>query len=94
MLYAQPPIEKAARRELVSCARKTEAAAGLSARSSLALCSPAIGAGDGGKRQTERCALAGDQVGQGNAVGCEAGKLCKLVDTVLKGVQAPAGRNI
>ena len=33
----------------------------------------------------ERCALAGDQVGQGHAVGCEAGKLCKLVDTVLKG---------
>ena len=29
----------------------------------------------------------------GHAVGCEAGKLCKLVDTVLKGVQAPAGRN-
>ena len=25
-----------------------------------------------------------------NAVGCEAGKLCKLVDTVLKGVQVPA----
>ena len=41
----------------------------------------------------QRCALAGDQVGQGHAVGCEAGKLCKLVDTVLKGVQAPAGRN-
>ena len=32
----------------------------------------------------KRCALAGDQVGQGHAVGCEAGKLCKLVDTVLK----------
>ena len=41
----------------------------------------------------ERCALAGDQVGQGRAVGCEAGELCKLVDTALKGVQAPAGRN-
>ena len=27
------------------------------------------------------------------AVGCEAGKLGKLVDTVLKGVPAPAGRN-
>ena len=33
----------------------------------------------------ERCALAGDQAGQGHAVGCEAGKLCELVDTVLKG---------
>ena len=32
----------------------------------------------------ERCALAGDQVGQGHAVGCEAGKLCELVGTVLK----------
>ena len=41
----------------------------------------------------ERCALAGDQVGQGHAVGCEVGKLCKLVDTVKRGVQAPAGRN-
>ena len=41
----------------------------------------------------ERCALAGDQVGQGHVVGCEAGKLCKLVDAVLKGEQAPAGRN-
>ena len=41
----------------------------------------------------QRCALAGDQVGQGHAVGCEAGKLCKLLDTVLKGVQALAGRN-
>ena len=48
-----------------------------------------------GRRSSgERCALAGDQVGQGHAVGCEAGKLCELVDTVLKkGVQAPAGRN-
>ena len=41
----------------------------------------------------ERCALAGGQVGQGHAVGCEAGKLCKIVYTALKGVQAPAGRN-
>ena len=37
-------------------------------------------------RLSQRCALAGDQVGQGYAVGCDAGKLCKLVDTVLKGV--------
>ena len=44
-------------------------------------------------RTAQRCALAGDQVGQGHAVDCEAGKLCTLVDTVLKGVQAPAGRN-
>jgi len=41
----------------------------------------------------QRSALAGDQVGQGHAVGCEGGKLYKLVGTVLKGVQAPAGRN-
>ena len=32
----------------------------------------------------ERCALAGDQVGQEHAVGYEAGERCKLVDTVLK----------
>ena len=41
----------------------------------------------------QRCALAGDQVGQGHAVSFGAGKLCVLLGTVLKGVQAPAGRN-
>ena len=35
--------------------------------------------------RSQRCALAGDQVGQGHAVVCEAGKPCKLADTVLKG---------
>ena len=35
----------------------------------------------------------GDEVGQGHPVGWEAGKLRKLVDAVIKGVQAPAGRN-
>ena len=52
-------------------------------------------------RDDQRCALAlaGDQVGQGSAVGCEAGKLCKRADTVLKakrGARAScftAGRN-